>query len=244
MTKTIEIDVEPYGVKLDIALNPAITIDATAPHLDISTGLAEVKIDVAASIIGPEGPQGPPGPPGIFWRGDWADGYYAPGEAVSYDGSSYVATENISPPSVQTPDVDPRWELVAARGDPGGPMGPQGPVGPEGPVGPPGADGRQGVDGAQGPIGLTGPTGPQGPKGDTGPTGPQGIQGIPDLTYVYDGTGSPATSWAVNHNLGKYPAVMVVDTGNTVLEADVRYVNINQLTVTFASPTTGKAYLN
>ena len=65
-----------------------------------------------------------------------------------------------------------------------------------------------------------------------------------DANFVYDGTGVPTISWTVTHNLGKYPSVMVVDTGNTVLEVNVHYVSVNQLTITFASPTSGKAYLN
>jgi hypothetical protein len=72
--------------------------------------------------------------------------------------------------------------------------------------------------------------GPQGPAVSTG--------------FVYDATGSPTVLWTVTHNLGKFPAVMVVDTGNSVLEADIHYADANQLTVSFGAPTSGKAYLN
>ena len=74
--------------------------------------------------------------------------------------------------------------------------------------------------------------------------GATGGGGGSDAYYVYDGTGTPATSWTVTHNLGKFPSVSVVDTGGNWLLPDVHYVNTNQLTVSLASPTTGKAYMN
>lgn len=71
-----------------------------------------------------------------------------------------------------------------------------------------------------------------------------GAAGGGDQSYVYDGTGTPASIWTVTHSLGKYPSVMIVDTANNVLEADIHYVTVNQLTITFGAATTGKAYLN
>ena len=88
--------------------------------------------------------------------------------------------------------------------------------------------------------GVPGQVGPQGPQGPPGTTGAPGPAGVP---YVHSQT-PLAQVWTVDHPLGKYPAVTVVDSGNNVLEADVRYVNPDQLTITFAAPTSGKAYLN
>jgi len=50
--------------------------------------------------------------------------------------------------------------------------------------------------------------------------------------------------WEINHNLGKYPSVTVVDTANNVIYAEVSYTDINNVTITFSSSVTGRAHLN
>lgn len=66
---------------------------------------------------------------------------------------------------------------------------------------------------------------------------------VSDLTYVYKQL-SPAASWTITHNLGKYPSVSVADSaGNTVI-GEVNYVNENSLVVTFSAQFAGVAYLN
>lgn len=52
------------------------------------------------------------------------------------------------------------------------------------------------------------------------------------------------TVWTITHNLNKYPSVTVVDNGNNVVVGDVKYTNLNELTITFTSGFSGKAYLN
>jgi hypothetical protein len=68
-----------------------------------------------------------------------------------------------------------------------------------------------------------------------------------DKTFVFE-QGVPAVTWTIQHNLGKFPSVSVVDTLNTangqVYYGDVKYTDSNNLTVTFASAFSGKAYLN
>jgi hypothetical protein len=81
-----------------------------------------------------------------------------------------------------------------------------------------------------GPQGLPGPPGPPGPAGG-------------DLTFVFT-QNSAATSWLVVHNLGKFPAVQVVDTGNNMIVPNVHYIDVNSLQINFAAATSGKAYLN
>lgn len=56
--------------------------------------------------------------------------------------------------------------------------------------------------------------------------------------------GTPSATWTVVHNLGRHPSVMVVDTGDTVIMPDIHYDSLNQITLTFGSATSGKAYLN
>ena len=88
-----------------------------------------------------------------------------------------------------------------------------------------------------------GPTGPEGPAGPSGPPGPPGPQGPPHATYVFTQS-SPSASWVVVHNLGRYPAVQVVDSGGSMIVPDVHFDTANQITLMFGSPTSGKAYLN
>lgn len=94
------------------------------------------------------------------------------------------------------------------------------------------------------PIVASASLGPQGPPG---PQGSQGIQGDPGAagapTYIFTQL-APSAEWIVFHNMNKYPSVMVVDSGDTVIEPDITYDNAVQLRVTFGSPTSGKAYLN
>jgi len=62
---------------------------------------------------------------------------------------------------------------------------------------------------------------------------------------------SASNSWTVNHNMGKYPSVSIVECDPTANEVDgdlvigeVTYNSINQLTIKFASPIRGVAYIN
>jgi hypothetical protein len=64
-----------------------------------------------------------------------------------------------------------------------------------------------------------------------------------DAHYVHNQM-LPAASWAITHNLGKKPAVSVVDTTDAVVYGDINYINDNQLTISFSGAFSGKAYLN
>lgn len=56
--------------------------------------------------------------------------------------------------------------------------------------------------------------------------------------------GVAASTWRVNHNLDKYPsATMVLSTGQKGY-GDIKYIDTNTLTITFASAESGKAYIN
>ena len=72
------------------------------------------------------------------------------------------------------------------------------------------------------------------------------ISGMSTYTHTQS---SSSDTWAITHNLGRFPSVTVIDSGNTVVKGTVVYNSNNQLTVTFFSggsalATTGKAYLN
>lgn len=118
-------------------------------------------------------------------------------------------------------------------------------VGPT--VGPRGEPGPQGIEGEVGPQGEIGPQGDTGPQGVQGEIGPQGIQGEPGqdayTNYVHTQLGA-ATLWVVNHNLGRYPSVTVVDSGGTTVIGDVEYVDGNAIRLHFSYPFSGLAYIN
>lgn len=61
--------------------------------------------------------------------------------------------------------------------------------------------------------------------------------------YVHDQQVASAT-WVITHNMGKRPSVTIVDTADEEVIADVKYNSNNQLTISFYSPNSGKAYLN
>lgn len=64
-----------------------------------------------------------------------------------------------------------------------------------------------------------------------------------DKSYVHVQS-SPANPWIIDHGMSKFPAVSVVDSANSIVIGDVRYLNNNSLSVTFAGSFSGKAYLN
>lgn len=51
---------------------------------------------------------------------------------------------------------------------------------------------------------------------------------------------SEASSWVVNHNLGRKPIVTLLTQGGVEMIAEVVHTNVNQLVAYFASPTAGR----
>jgi hypothetical protein len=80
--------------------------------------------------------------------------------------------------------------------------------------------------------GIQGAVGPQGPPGPSAPT----------LRFVFN-QATPSSFWSINHSLGGFPAVVVVDSANTVVYGMIEYVDATQVTVTFSAPFSGKAFL-
>jgi hypothetical protein len=71
----------------------------------------------------------------------------------------------------------------------------------------------------------------------------RGLKGGGDKNYVYTQS-TPAASWTVSHNLGKRPAVVVVDSAEDVVYGDIQYIDDNTVTLTFSGAFSGKAYFN
>ena len=129
------------------------------------------------------------------------------------------------------------WQAFISRG-PQGIQGIQGIPGSQGIPGIGGIPGPKGDDGHQGLTGATGATGPQGYPGLQGIAGPAG------LSFVYwehDQT-TPLAVWTVVHNLGRIPAITVIDSGANSVWGDYTYPDLNTTTLTFSAAFSGTAY--
>ena len=62
-------------------------------------------------------------------------------------------------------------------------------------------------------------------------------------TYVFS-QNTPSTTWEITHNLGKFPSITVIDTGNTVVNGEYNYTSNIKVTLNFSAAFAGKAYLN
>jgi hypothetical protein len=54
---------------------------------------------------------------------------------------------------------------------------------------------------------------------------------------------SISSSWVINHNLGFFPNVTVLDNSNRILETYVQYNNVNTATIIMNSAASGRAFL-
>ncbi len=66
-------------------------------------------------------------------------------------------------------------------------------------------------------------------------------QGVPTFVFTQ---GAPATTWNIQHNLGKFPSVSVINNNNVVINGEVTYIDNNNVQLNFSAGFSGKAYLN
>lgn len=71
----------------------------------------------------------------------------------------------------------------------------------------------------------------------------RGLKGGGDKNYVHV-QDTPSAEWTASHNLGKKPAVVIVDSADDVVYGDISYLDDNNVTLTFTGAFTGKAYFN
>jgi len=83
------------------------------------------------------------------------------------------------------------------------------------------------------------------------PVIPTNVCTILDLESILADTGTftfcqdaPLATWTITHNLGKFPSVTVVDSGNSVVVGDIDYINSNVIKLNFNSAFAGCAFLN
>ena len=66
-------------------------------------------------------------------------------------------------------------------------------------------------------------------------------QGTPTFIFTQ---GVPATTWNIQHDLGKFPSVSVINNNNVIINGEVTYIDNNNVQLNFSAGFTGKAYLN
>lgn len=54
----------------------------------------------------------------------------------------------------------------------------------------------------------------------------------------------PATAWLIEHNLNRFPSVVVVNINNIVMYGNIIYIDENNVRIEFSAGFSGKAYLN
>ena len=72
-----------------------------------------------------------------------------------------------------------------------------------------------------------------------GPAGVAGPGSIAPFNFL-----TPATTWTINHNQGRRVFVGLFSVGGLEMYAEVLQVSINQVLVTFDSPTAGYAIIS
>ena len=115
-----------------------------------------------------------------------------------------------------------------------------------------GVDGKDGVDGANGVDGLPGKDGSatinyasvgevkEGIVADK-VVSPATLSEVMNRTFYQN---SPASVWTITHNMGRFPAITIVDSAGTVVGGDIRRVSDDIAEVTFACEFSGVAYLS
>ena len=64
-----------------------------------------------------------------------------------------------------------------------------------------------------------------------------------DKTYTHSQT-LPSTEWLVNHGLGKFPAVTVLDSAGSTMGCAIEHIDLNNVRIAAAYPIAGKAIFN
>lgn len=66
---------------------------------------------------------------------------------------------------------------------------------------------------------------------------------MPPLSFKFEQS-RPESVWVIDHPLGGYPSVTVVDTAGTTVFGRVDYVSPSSVRVEFSAPVAGSAFLN
>lgn len=66
---------------------------------------------------------------------------------------------------------------------------------------------------------------------------------VEDKTFVYTQQ-TASNTWDINHDLNKFPSVIVVDSAGTLVQGEITYTDSNNISINFSSAISGKVYLN
>lgn len=65
---------------------------------------------------------------------------------------------------------------------------------------------------------------------------------VVDSQYIHEQI-APLDVWVIDHNLNKFATVFVLDSSENIIEGDVHYNSLNQITLTFSKAVIGKAII-
>lgn len=113
----------PWTVKGDVLFD---RVNELVDHADATdAALADLSVRVTAletgGVGGGSGEAGPQGSPGVVWRGVYSGATtYATNDAVSYNGSAFIATAGVTgtAPGTAASPTSP-WQVLAAQGSTG-----------------------------------------------------------------------------------------------------------------------------
>jgi hypothetical protein len=66
---------------------------------------------------------------------------------------------------------------------------------------------------------------------------------VNDKNYIHNQVVASGT-WQIQHNLDKFPSVSIVDSGDNLVVGEIKYIDLNNVLITFTSIFSGKAYFN
>lgn len=52
------------------------------------------------------------------------------------------------------------------------------------------------------------------------------------------------STWTINHNLNKFPSILIFDGESNEIIGDITYLDQNSLSITFSTPVSGTAYIS
>ena len=83
------------------------------------------------------------------------------------------------------------------------------------------------------------------PRINAGATAIEWIVATSADKYFLHTQSTPSVSWVVNHSMGKYPSVTLMDGSGNVIEADnIQHTDLNSTTITLSESITGTAAFN
>lgn len=85
---------------------------------------------------------------------------------------------------------------------------------------------------------------PQRLQADLVPVVPIHVNGDGNDAHLVHDQQTAADTWEITHNLGKYPAVTVIDSAGDQVEGDLQYLGLNTVRITFGAAFSGRAFFN